>query len=140
MSKSDKLSSPGPMGFSVFGEALSSGYCDAAVQYQLGRVLMNSAFSNFSSPNLGEVVDNDDRLVEVFLLVDTCWSQVRASWARLRNAGDHRAQQRSDSREGRKVRRVGKEDPDSQAEFAAAKRSFSSALGDLADAYQQCQA
>jgi hypothetical protein len=128
----------GRVAFDVFAEALTSGYCDKEVRFQLGRALMNSASSVFAFPK--PPVEDEDRLVEAFILVDSGWGRVRVAWARLREVGDSRARSGSSARGVREARAGAGADPVAEADFVGARRAFTEALAELADAYGQCPA
>ncbi|MGV9317272.1 hypothetical protein ACWDR0_34645 [Streptomyces sp. NPDC003691] len=138
MPKSEDSKRSAPSGFSLLGQVLASGYCDSSAQYQLGRVLMHSASSVFSSPHINGEAIGDDELVEAFTLVDAGWSRVRTEWARLSEAGERRRDNLSPSRAEYELTGSGQADQASDIEFKASKNDFALALASLADAYQQC--
>ncbi|MEV4611828.1 hypothetical protein AB0K43_04390 [Kitasatospora sp. NPDC049258] len=141
MSNWDKFGIPAPTGSALLGEVLVSGYYDHAVQYQLGRVLTESAVSIFGSPNVEAVIAGDEELLEGFVLVDSCWSHVRAGWTRLSEAGRARAVEHSavlsSTHESREARNQVLKSLSSEGAFLAARSEFAGLLGHLADAYQR---
>lgn len=126
-----------PTGTHFLADVLASGYCDAQVQREIGRVLIASSGADFRSP---VVQGDEDALMESLVRVDEAWIRVRRTWTRVAESGSALAEERSavkhSPHEGRSARREALRSLPSEADLRDARAEFAEALSGLAAAYE----
>jgi hypothetical protein len=126
-----------PTGTHFLADVLASGYCDAQVQREIGRVLIASSGSAFRSP---VVQGDEDALMETLVRVDEAWTRVRRTWTRVADSGSALDAERSavkhSPHEDRSARREALRSLPSEEDLRGARAEFAEALSELAEAYE----